>query len=544
MEKKLKLWSILIVLFLFITCLPTYLEAQIPPGQDVGSRERTFEEGKEKESLIQRLIRRRKPDIEGEEEISPEEPTAMPKMPATKVLINNIVVEGVTVFTPEQIDDITSEYLGRELSLADFQEVAGKITDAYRAKGYLTTIAYLIPQKVEGNVLRIGVAEGRVGNINVSGNKHFNTKLLLKYIDLKRDELFNYDALRKNLNYINEHPDRNARVVLEKGERPRDTDVNVKVEDKLPIHAAVGYNNYNSRYVNRNKFLMELRATNFLGMDDIATAEVQLGATGQFQLYSARYLLPLDTKLKFGASYMFVDQDLGEEVEELNIKGRGHIASFYYNYKLIDNDNFTMSVSPGFDFKEIENEVLGVVLSEDNMRVAKLGFDFDISDLYGGRTLITQEFSYGIPGFMGGLEDNDSKASRAGSGGQFFKTVMNAARIQSLPFDSSLVLKGSVQYSPDNLVSTEQYTIGGFTTVRGYPVSEEVGDNGYNASTELYIPAYIVPKDWIVPFTDTTFYDALRFVAFFDWGLVTKNDTSIGEDCMSSNQMGVFSPVF
>ena len=91
------------------------------------------------------------------------------------------------------------------------------------------------------------------------------------------------------------------------------------------------------------------------------------------------------------------------------------------------------------------------------------------------------------------------------------------------------MLKGGLQQTSDLLVSTEQFNIGGFNSIRGYPVSEHTGDVGYNLSSEVYIPPYFLPKGLKVPFTNTSFFDALRFTAFFDWGYVENETPQVGE---------------
>ena len=343
--------------------------------------------------------------------------------------------------------------------------------------------------------------------------------------------LFNYDSLRKDVNRLNDHPDRNAKVVLARGAEFGQTDVNIQVEDTLPVHLTLGYSNYNSRYLDRNVFSIEGKLTNFMfGLDDVLSVEVQSGEDiDTYKLLAAKYFIELDPGLKLGCNYNYVAQELQGAVKNLRIEGEGHILSPYYSYNFVNTDNVIVNFNAGFDYKEIENKILGFVISEDNTRVAKLGFDLDISDRFNGRTIITSEFDYGIPDFLGGLKKDDPKASRAAAGGDFFRVAANAARIQTLPASMALMLKGSMQLTPDDLVAAEQFQIGGATTVRGYPRSEHVGDYGYNASAELYIPPYPIPKTLKVPFTKTTFFDALRFLGFFDWGRVNLKTPAVGE---------------
>lgn len=523
--------SIGIIIFVYLfSCCPVSVEAQqIPVGQDVGAVERATEEIKREKKVTEELMKgKEEPDIEEKEDLIPEEPER-PKVPGEKVLINKIEVNGVIALSPSSVRGIVAPYEGRELSMEDFKEISDLITDEYRAKGYVTSLAYLPPQQIQDNILRIDVAEGRVGNIKLSGSKYFKERLLLRYITLKKDDIFNYDVLRRDMSSLNVHPDRSARALLARGEERGETDVNIEVKDRLPIHVTLGYDNYNSRYLERNRYYVELQSTNLLGYDDIASAEVQLGEAGRYQLYSARYMLPVTRLWKVGAYYIHVDQSLGKEVGYLNIEGKGDIISTYISYKAIDEENLILSINSGFEYKNIENEMLGIVVGEDDIRIAKVGLDLDYTDRFNGRIILNQEFDLGIEDFMDGLEKKDPRASRLGAGGRFFRTVTNAARIQALPADMSLMLRGAMQLTAYNLVSSEQFHIGGMTTVRGYPRSEHAGDRGYTASAELYIPPYFMPKDAKVPFTKTTYYDAIRFLAFFDWGYVENRNPQVGE---------------
>lgn len=503
----------------------------IPPGQTAGSLEKAREQiGGQQKLEEQALETKKKPEISGEKEIVPaaaEKPTAAKE----KVLVKTINVTGVKSLSPYTIRAIVSPYEGKELTLEDFGTIAQAITDVYREKGYVTSIAYLPPQKVSDNTLTLDVQEGKVGNIKWEGNRYFSTKLLSGYLDMKKGDIFNYDTLRKDVTEINSHPDRNVRVVLARGEERGESDINMFVNDQVPLHATLGYNNYNSRYLFRSRYQAELKATNVWGLDHIASGEFQFGNGNTFYLYSARYMAPLGSNLSTGASYIHIDQRLRGTLKDFDIKGTGDVASWYYSYKCISTDNVSLAANVGFDYKQIVNKVLGSVQSRDNTRTLKAGFDLDLADFLKGRTILTQEFDTGLPDFLGGLDSKDLKASRAGAGagGDFFKSVTNIARVQSLPASMTLMLRGAMQLSSKSLVYAEQYNIGGPTTVRGYPLSEYTGDNGITTSSEIYVPPYFLSKDLKVPYTETKFYDATRFVGFFDWGYTHNRVPQPGE---------------
>jgi hemolysin activation/secretion protein len=519
---------VIIAVWLFILPANSY-SANVPSGQDAGAAVQRASEEQTQKAIKSSLKEEKQAEVEGKESVEQAQPAQAPTDAATKTLIARIQVEGTTLLSAEEIKKVTSLYEGKELSLADFREVADKISDLYRRKGYVTSSAFIRPQKIENNTLIVSTVEGRVGNVSVTGNKWFKTKLLLKYIALNPNEMFNYDVLRQNILRMNEHPDVNGRVVLSRGEAPGATNVDVQVKERRPFHATLGYNNYNSKYLDRNKYSAELKSTNFLGFGDILSGEVQAGDNDRYYLGSARYLFPLNPLSSVGFYYLHVNQSLGRSLEASDIEGEGDLMNVYFSHRLIDSENFVLTVNPGFEYKNIGNTVAGTVSGQDDTRVARLGFDLDMTDAWRARTILTQEFDYGIPDFMGGSEARDQEMSRPGAAGEFFRTVTNVARIQPMPLSTVLLLKGAGQFTNNTLPSSEQFQVGGYYTVRGYPVSELSGDKGYTLSAELYTPIYFIPKIWRVPHAKATWRDALSFVTFFDYGNASNNSPRTGE---------------
>ncbi len=513
--------------FVSVSFQPALMAAQIPAGQDIGAKARAEREEKERKAVDEKL-KTEEVKIEGKDEVVPQQPAA-PAAAQTKVLIQEIAVEGNTLVTDDQLRPVLKKYAARELSLSDFQALAAEITDEYRSKGYVTSFAYIPPQKVEGGTLRVAVQEGRVGNVKMSGNKYFSDDFLMRYIEAKKGDFFNYDSLRQSIRRMNERPDVKGQVVLARGEAQGETDVNLSVKDRFPWHFSAGYNNYNSDFLERNKYSMELKSTNLLGFGDIWSTEAQLGEAGRFQLYSTRYLLPVVERLDWGASYVHVDQKLGQSLADLHITGRGDVASTFLSYKLWDAENFSMSVSPAFEYKDFQNRADGNVIGTEQVRIAKLGFDVDFRDGWNGRNLITQEFDFGLPGFIGGMTSSSPESSRPGAEGDFIRFVTNAARIQPMPYSTVVLVKGGTQLTTNHMPAAEQFQVGGFQTVRGYPVSEYSGDQGVNATVEWHIPPYFVPRSFKVPYTTQSLYDSFTFLGFTDWGYVSNNKPATSE---------------
>ncbi|MDD5155514.1 MAG: ShlB/FhaC/HecB family hemolysin secretion/activation protein [Candidatus Omnitrophica bacterium] len=500
--------------FLSCFCLLSFSLAAEPPS--MSSQERTEQLQRQEKSLIRRIEQeKQKPQIE--EQLPPQPAPAAES--TEKVLIKNIEVAGATLISEEKIQEIISPFKNKELTLGDMQKVADLITDVYRQRGFITSRAYLPPQKIEEGILEIRVIQGRMGDVQVKGNRYFKTRLLLAKLTLKKGEYFNYNTLRRDLIKINQSPDRLARAVLIPGKAPGETDLILEVKDRLPIHIGLSGDNYGSRYIDKQRYSATFTDNNLLGFDDVLNFQYQFAQAGRYFLKSVRYSLPLKAGWQVGAFGLLSRAKLGQEFEDQDVHGKAQIYGIYATNALVNTENLDLNLNLGFDYKDITNYQLQTVSSQDNLRIGKVGLDMDWSDDFGGRTLLSAEVDIGIPDIMGGLKkaSDTTTASRSGAGGNFVKNTVNLLRLQKLPFSSTLLWKNQVQISPYVLTSAEQFQIGGIANVRGYGPAEAVGDSGYYTSFEWSFPVYFIPKKLAVPFSKANFYDALRLAVFYDW---------------------------
>lgn len=499
-----------------LAALSPAFAAQPPTSQEMSGQVRTRELQEEEKALRKQIeTKKKKPVVE---EKLPQE--APPAAPTEKTLITKINVIGATLIPEKAIRGLVAPFENKELDLKEMQGVADVVTEAYRKKGYVTSRAYLPPQKIELGVLEIRIMEGRMGDLDTRGNYHYKTFLFKKkFSNLKKGLPFNYNILTKILRKINEQPDRVSRAVLTPGKEPGATDVLLEVKDNLPVHVGFDFDNYASRYLYRDRYQINVIDNNLFGFEDIAIIRYSLCEANSYEALSASYLLPATDTLKLGAFGSAGRLHLIKDVKDLDIYGKSRLLSFYANQSIVDEENASFAVNIGFDYKNIYNYQFQNMTSSDRMRVVKTGFDLDITDIV-GRTILTNEIDIGLDGFMGGLQAKDSRASRIGAGGEFVKYVINLLRLQTMPLSSTLLWSNQLQVSNKVLTATEQYQLGGATNVRGYPPGELVGDNGFSTSLEWDCPPYFIPKGLKIPFTNVTFYDAIRFAVFYDYGNV------------------------
>jgi len=514
--------SVLILNFTFI--VPPSFSQNVPDflPTDAGSEARAIQE-------------RRVPDIPKPREI-PEIDEQLPEpkgveLPKKKVFINEILIEGNTVISDEKIKQITKGFEDRDIILNELNEVAKQITTLYRSEGYVTSQAYLPPQKILDGKVTINVLEAKVGEVKVEGNRWFKDYSIKRLIDLKSGEVFKAQKLEQSLIYLNRsNPDVAGKAVLAPSEIKEATDIIIQVKDKFPIHFGHQYDNLGTKFSGRNRQNLTLTNNNLLTLNDRLIARVIISERHNLVGVSGNYSLPLNSKGWVGnLSFSHVNLSLGKSLKPIEVLGRSTSFIPTISIPMFLTPNLEGTWSTGMDFARTRTRILAREDSNDVTRALSFGPTFTQYDRW-GRTVMTNNFRIGFSNFLGSSDRRDDNASRDSTGGAFFDYSLGMTRFQKLFWDQVLILRGSMQVSPDRLISSEQFRIGGMDTVRGYAEGEYLGDKGFIGSAEIRIPPYFLPKRPITVFGQTmNMRDLIQFVGFFDMGRAWLQEPRAGE---------------
>ncbi|MBU2221333.1 MAG: ShlB/FhaC/HecB family hemolysin secretion/activation protein [Candidatus Omnitrophota bacterium] len=496
--------------------MPVYAQSQTPSSAKAGIIESKILDESEKKMAGFEEKTKVKPGIGIEDQRLNLETTA-----GQKVYIEKFVLNGITKFEPEDFVPFLSKYRNTNLGLEEFNQIALFIQQYYRSKGYITTFVYVPDQKIKEATVEIKIIEGYLGNIVVEDTKYSDKEFIRERFAVKEGETVLYQDLMQGLKRVNTNPDRTVKAVLVKGDKPETTDISLKVNYRSPKHMYLEYDNRGTKYTGESRLGLGYIDNNVFGFDEMLSLKL-LKSNERLIGGSMDYNIPVSlNNARFGGYLSYVQTEIVKEFKELNAEGKALTAGIYLSNPLIDEEHLRGILTWGFDIKDSQNYILNTQTSNDDLSIFKVNFSLNRDDIYGG-TFFSNELDYGIPDFAGSLERNDPGASRIGSGGEFTKYIMQLKRQQNLPLSSYLLLSCRSQYSPDKLVSGEQFYIGGMDTVRGYPELAYMGDYGYNLNLELRTPLFILPKK--IPWQKK-----IQMVYFLDFGQGYLRDPLVGE---------------
>ena len=408
---------------------------------------------------------------------------------APPIAVSHIEVDGATLLPDRVARALVSGVEGREVPLQDLRRVALAVTRWYRGRGYVTSRALVPAQGVEKGVVHLRVVEGKVGQVRIEGNKYFPTELLAGYVRVHPGEILYMPRIEAALVQINSSPDRKAKLVLVPASQPETTDLVFQVTDKYPFHANYAVDTLGTKETGEIRQSVLLSHGNVTGHDDQALIKGVITEFGGLKGGAFSYYRPLNPSGLAGTfDASGVTSSVGGDLENLRARGNAITLSPGLVVPLVRRSGWELEATTGFDWKRVRTRLDAVSDSKDDLRVVRVGTGYLEQDKR-GRSLLIQELRVGIPNVLGASHSEDVAASRAGAGGSFVRWVTNLVRVQKGPAGTSLVFRGSSQLTSDRLVPAEQFRLGGFDTVRGYPEGEFLADYGYQATVEARLPS-------------------------------------------------------
>lgn len=291
----------------------------------------------------------------------------------------------------------------------------------------------------------------------------------------------------------------------------------VEVDEAKPF--IIGLNLDNSENVNTGaeRAGITLGYLNLIGSGDSITTSFNHSLDADSWSLDANYSIPVNAK--DGTLQLRTNIERNEiigDFEDLDIEGESELYEVSFRQPLVRSLREEFSLSLGFSHQDSSNFVNGVSLSEPNRTsVIKFGQDYTSRQPRGVWALRSQ-FNLGVDIFDATVSDNDE------ADGIFFSWLGQAQRLQRLNPDNLLIIQADFQFTPDDLLASEQFVIGGIYSVRGYRQNARLGDNGFRLSVEDRITVLRSKNKDNTPL--------IQLAPFADLGVVWNNSAADPED--------------
>ena len=421
------------------------------------------------------------PAIRIEETTAP----AVPGSESVRVLVNELRLSGTHAFAPAQLVAVAKFTPGSQLTLADLQEMASRITEFYRQHGYFVARAYLPAQDVTSHVVTIAVSEGQYGKVTLRNQSRLSDRVasgLLKGLD--SGDAITIAPLESRLLLLSDVPGVKVTSTLAPGATPGTSDLLVDVTPAPLVSGSVDADNAGNPYTGEYRLGATVYLNDPFGLGDLASLRLLTSGSG-LKYGRAAYQMPFG-RVTAGVAYSKLDYELGKQFDVLGAHGTADVASAYATVPLMRSRDSNLYAGLAYDDKTFRDEIdLFNAVTDKEARVATLSLYGNHQDGIGGGGMNTffASVSSGSLDIQtpGALAIDEASARTNGGYGKFW---FNASRVQRITDRVSLRGDISGQLASKNLDASEKFVLGGMDGVRAYPQGEGFGDEGVIASVE------------------------------------------------------------
>lgn len=435
--------------------------------------------------------------------------------------IEGVQFEGIT--PPDELVSFLADY---PLSQNGAEGLCSAIASFYESNNEYRFSVSLPEQDTTSGVVQVVVAPERLGSLKVKENQFTDSQSLTKWVRIGANDQINKRTLAQDVGWLNTNPFRSVKVAYEAGEKPGVTDVDLIVTDKKSWKISTGVDNTGTMPIGTTRVFGKVDVNDFIFQDH--TLQLQVTAAdhlSEYQSYTGNYVaaLPWRNTLRVFGSYSATAPNRTnfpqKHRQSYRASTRYAVPQWFAENLWVDQ----LTWEAGFDFKGANSNL---IFEDDPAPVEKkLAF---VGQLTGGVKAVRKQggnkITAGIDLIGSPLRmlphqtDEDFGNLRAGATAQYFYSRLDLGVDQDIN-SWKVSFKGRAQLSPSTLIPSEQFSLGGYSTVRGYQERVVGGDNSICGNLEVRTPKISPVGIWVPKFEDN-----LTVLAFVDSGYAWFND--------------------
>lgn len=420
--------------------------------------------------------------------------------------VKSFQVEGSTIFSQRQLAEVLKPYTNQRLPLTKLLQARSVITQLYLDHGYLTSGAVIPPQTLNDDVVKIQVVEGELEAINISGLGRLQPDYVRSRIALATKKPLNIPRLLDALRLLQSNPlIGNLSAQLMTGSRFGLNVLEIEMQQADSLSSQITLDNSRSPSVGSFRRRFQINEANLLGLgDSLLVGYSQTNGSGGLDFSYSLPVNPQNGALSF--SFGSASNNIIEKpFNSLDIVSNSRYYDFSFQQPVIQTPTKNLILGLSLSQRQSETSLLNKPYplsvganAEGKTRVSAVRFSQEWTSRNSRQVIATRsQFSFGIDGFDATIND-DAPDSR-------FVTWRGQAQwVRLLSQSTSLLLRGDIQLADRNLLSTEQFALGGLGTVRGYRQDLLLADNGILLTAEVSVPVWKKSKSTLhlVPFFD------------------------------------------
>lgn len=396
------------------------------------------------------------------------------------VMVREIEIVGNYVVSDEELARVVRPYIGQSLTLTDIYGIADSITAYYQKQGYGLASATVPAQRIGNGMVTLEVIEGRIASVSTEGNQRYDESFLVGQVDqLPSGEVYRSDAMEEEMLRLNDLPGLTARAVIRPGEAYGTSDIVLRV-DEDPSEYMVSVDNFGRETIGEVRLYGEAKFNGLRGRGDRLDASFLVSEDSLLKYYRIGYSMALGAdgeRLSISANR--TDYEVGGPLAASGILGDSTNFRIGYSDPVVRSRSRNVVWGAALLYTDSESVAGNLPLSQTEITLLEVSYAFNrlspnnaLTSFSAVFTTNGQDATYSAPGVLTGDEQKG-------------KLRLDFSHNAPISGDWAYLAKAALVGSLDALVDTQQFSLGGPGTVRGWGPSEARGDHGLLLTGEL-----------------------------------------------------------
>lgn len=460
-----------------------------------------------------------------------------------------ITYEGANLLTNSQKQLLTLPLIGKCFDEDSLNILLEQTKNTYHDLGYITVQVTVPAQNIRSGHIKVDVIEGKIAKIIIDDDSFGNKlKKTMAFGNLEGKTL-NIKDINQGISQINRLASVNSVMKVEPSTQTGKSNIIVNTTKKFPAQASISYNNLGNDFSGMKQTTFSGSFDNLLSLNDNINFSSTLNLDDDsrekdIKSFSGNFSIPLAyNTISYSASRTSF-RGLSElENSMASLTGFSNNNSLDLERLWLNNTNTRISSNLSLTTKRsgsyINNNKIDT--SAKRLSIANLSFTFNKFFDNGINFYIKPQYAKGLRMLSANKDQGRLNADIPRAQFDLYKIYASAKKRFNIPKTNITALFNSEfegQAAKDTLYGSEQISIGGYHSVRGFRENYINGDHGYYIKNKISLnlgqiiaPIFNkTPKNKQSSFVSKNLKHLHKFTIepFFDYGSAQAKHNSYG----------------
>ncbi|MBU6339625.1 MAG: hypothetical protein KGQ36_06640 [Rickettsiales bacterium] len=448
-----------------------------------------------------------------------------------------VVIKEIHLFDAKSLSlyrqkEITKAFIGKCMEAEVLSAIIKAVNDYYQNKGLITTQVKVPSQNLQSGILELQIIEGKIEKIIFAKDRFIDKMQQFSAFGKAEGDVLNINDINQGMYQINRLQSNKAVMKIEPGSDSGDSIVKIDNDKNFPVKFTIGKDNLGNKFSGIQRTNLSSNFDNLIFLNDNLNLSYSSNMHDRnqfkdFKSFSSSFSIPFKYNTFSYDFYRstFKGQNAGNN-GATTLTGFSQYFKFNIDCVLVNQTKLRFSSNASLTTKTAASYLNSekITTSERKLAIFNVGaalsyYINNTSSLY-----FNPSYSKGLR-IMNATKD-DSNSLNTAPKAQFdvFKLYVNFSKKFTLPkidLPLTFVTEANAQYAKQTLYGSEQFSVGGYYSVRGVRENYINGDSGYYFRNKINFNLGSLHQSF-------SYLNKFSLEPFYDYGYVKNKYTDNG----------------